>query len=141
MTTVSRNDYIKLHFIVFLWGFSAILGRLVSVSAVEMIFYRFVLAALGIYLVMLAKKESLKVSSSDLIKLAGIGFIVFLHWATFFGSARLANVSVSLVGFATNSLWTALLEPLFNKKRVKMLELALGLLVLMGLYIIFFFRF
>ena len=137
----TRADYLKLHFIVFLWGFSAILGKLVSLPAVEMVFYRSILAALGMGIVMLATKGSFEVGKAALLKLFLIGFIVAFHWVAFFGSARVANVSVSLVGFATNSLWAALLEPWFNRSRVKKFELLLGLVVLLGLYVIFSFDF
>ena len=137
----SSSDYFKLHFIVFLWGFSAILGKLVTISAVELVWYRSVLAALGMGAVIYFSRGTFKVSKPDLWKLFAIGAIVALHWIAFFGSARVANVSVSLVGFATNSLWAALLEPWFNKTRVKKYELLLGLIVLTGLYIIFSFDF
>ena len=137
----SRSDYLKLHFIVFLWGFSAILGKLVSIPAVEMVLYRTILAAMGMGIVILAVKGTFHVTKTQFIKLVLIGFIVALHWVAFFGSARVANVSVSLVGFATNSLWAALLEPWFNRSRVKKFELLLGLVVLSGLYIIFSFDF
>lgn len=137
----SRTDYLKLHFIVFLWGFSAVLGKLVSIPAVEMVFFRAILAALGMGLVIMATRRSFRVSRNDLGKLFFIGFIVAVHWIAFFGSARVSNVSVSLVGFATNSLWTAILEPWFNKSRIKKFELLLGLVVIAGLYIIFSFDF
>jgi len=137
----TRSDYLKLHFIVFLWGFSAILGKLVSLPAVEMVFYRSVLAAIGMGMVMLATKGTFQVTKSQLVRLILIGFIVAFHWVAFFGSARVANVSVSLVGFATNSLWAALLEPWFNRTRIKKFELMLGLVVLLGLYVIFSFDF
>jgi drug/metabolite transporter (DMT)-like permease len=137
----SRADYLKLHFIVFLWGFSAILGKLVSIPALEMVMYRSVLAAMGMGVVLLATRGTFGVTKTELIKLILIGFIVALHWVAFFGSARVANVSVSLVGFATNSLWAAILEPWFNKSRIKKFELLLGLIVLFGLYIIFSFDF
>lgn len=137
----SGSDYFKLHFIVFLWGFSAILGKLVSIPAVEMIVFRALLAIIGMALVIYFAKENLNVSSKDLIKLFLIGLIVALHWISFFGSARISNVSVSLIGFATNSLWAALLEPWFTKTRIKKTELFFGSLVLLGLYIIFSFDF
>lgn len=137
----STRDYLKLHFIVFLWGFSAILGMLVSIPAVEMVFYRSILAAIGMGAVIIFSRGQFSVSGNDLIKLLLIGFIVSLHWISFFASARVSNVSVSLVGFATNSLWTALLEPWFNNTRFKKYEIVLGVLVLSGLYIIFSFDF
>lgn len=137
----TRADYLKLHFIVFLWGFSAILGKLVTIPAMEMILYRGLLAAAGMALVIVITKGTLKVSSSDLIKLLLIGVVVTIHWIAFFGSARVSNVSVSLVGFATNSLWAALLEPWFARRSVRRFELLLGLIVLAGLYVIFSFNF
>jgi drug/metabolite transporter (DMT)-like permease len=139
--TVHARDYLKLHFIVFLWGFAAILGKLVLISSIEMILFRSVLAAAGMGIVIYFSRDNLKISEADFIRLILIGFIVAIHWLSFFGSARVANVSVSLVGFATNSLWTAVLEPIFNKTRIKKFELLLGLIVLLGLYIIFSFDF
>jgi len=137
----TRTDYFKLHFIVFLWGFSAILGKLVTIPSVEMVLYRSILAAGGMAVVMVATKCSFTVTRNELIKLLLIGALVALHWIAFFGAARVSNVSVSLVGFATNSLWAALLEPWFNRVRVKKFELVLGLIVMAGLYIIFSFDF
>lgn len=137
----SRADYLKLHFIVFLWGFSAILGKLVSIPTMEMVFFRALLAMLGIGLVILLAKGTFRVTPRSFLYLILIGFVVALHWVSFFGSGRVANVSVSLVGFATNSLWTAILEPWMNRTRIKKFELVLGFIVLFGLYIIFSFDF
>lgn len=137
----SSRDYFKLHFIVFLWGFSAILGKLVTIPAVELVFFRSIFAALGMGSVIWFTRGSFRVSRQDFAYLFLIGLIVALHWLAFFGSARVSNVSVSLVGFATNSLWAAVLEPLFNKTRFKKYELVLGLTVILGLYVIFSFDF
>ena len=137
----TRNDYFKLHFIVFLWGFSSILGKLILLPAMEMVFFRSILAVAGMAILILILRGNFKVNRIELIKLILIGFIVALHWVAFFGSARVSNVSVSLVGFATNSLWAALLEPLINRSRIKKFELFLGLVVLFGLYVIFSFDF
>lgn len=135
------TDYLKLHFIVFLWGFTAILGLLMSIPAVEMVFYRTLLAAIGMGAVIFVLKDSFRITPADFSRLILIGFIVCIHWLSFFSSARVSNASVSLVGFATNSLWAALLEPWLNGRQVKKFELLLGLLVLTGLYIIFSFNF
>lgn len=106
-----------------------------------MVWYRAILAALGMAGVILFTRGTFRAPRADLLKLLGIGCIVALHWIAFFGSARVSNVSVSLVGFATNSLWTAALDPWFNGKRIKKYELLLGLVVITGLYIIFSFDF
>ncbi len=133
----STTDYLKLHFIVFLFGFTGILGKLISIPAVEMVFYRTFLAAIGMAVVLKMTHGEFKVSTSDLWSLLLTGFIVGAHWITFFISARVANVSVSLVGFATASLWSALLEPLVKGYRIRVVEVAFGFIVLAGLYVIF----
>jgi drug/metabolite transporter (DMT)-like permease len=106
-----------------------------------MVWYRSILAAVGMGVVIYFTQGTFKVQRADLLKLFGIGCIVALHWIAFFGSARVSNVSVSLVGFATNSLWAAVLDPWFNRSRIKKYELLLGLIVITGLYIIFSFDF
>ena len=85
---VSTTDYVKLHFIVFLWGFTGILGKLISIPAVEMVFYRTLLAATGMAVLLLIVKGSFKVSASDFTKIFLTGFVVGAHWITFFISAR-----------------------------------------------------
>lgn len=137
----TTTDYFKLHFLVFLWGFTAILGKLVSIPAVEMVFYRTLLAALGMGLVILILRGSFSVSKSDLLKLLLTGAIVAAHWLTFFVSGRISNPSTSLVGFATCSLWAAFLEPIAKRNKIQGVEVGLGLVVILGLYLIFSFNF
>jgi drug/metabolite transporter (DMT)-like permease len=137
----TTTDYVKLHFVVFLWGFTAILGKLVTIPSVEMVFYRTLLAAIGMGVVILVMRGSFKVSNSDLVKLLLTGFIVAMHWLTFFASGRISNPSTSLVGFATCSLWAAFLEPLAKKSKIQTVEVGLGIVVIIGLYIIFSFNF
>jgi drug/metabolite transporter (DMT)-like permease len=137
----STKDYITLHFLVFLWGFTAILGKLITIPAVEMVFYRTTLAALGMGALMLYRKESFAVSTTDVIKLMFTGCIVAFHWITFFYSGRISNPSTSLVGFATCSLWAAFLEPIVKGNRIQFVEVLLGVVVVGGLYVIFAFDF
>src|SRR5882762_5414216 len=141
---VTTTDYLKLHFIVFLWGFTAVLGKLVLIPSVEMVFYRTVLAVFGMGVWMLAfrrDKSGFTVAGSDLLKLLLTGLIIALHWLAFFGAGRIANPSTSLVGFATCSLWAALIEPIAKGRKIQLLEIGLGLVVLTGLVIIFSFDF
>lgn len=138
---VTTADYFRLHFIVFLWGFTAILGMKISLPPVEMIFFRTLLSALGMALIVLAGRVSLGVSKKDLWGLLFTGTLVAIHWIAFFGSARLSNVSVSLVGFATASLWTSFIEPLSQGKKVKAFEVFLGLSVIAGIVIVFSFQY
>jgi drug/metabolite transporter (DMT)-like permease len=137
----STKDYVTLHFLVFLWGFTAILGNLVTIPAVEMVFYRTLLAALGMGALMLYWKETFVVSNTDLVKLLLTGGIVAIHWITFFYAGRISNPSTSLVGFATCSLWAAFLEPIVKGRRIQLIEVLLGMVVVGGLYVIFAFDF
>jgi drug/metabolite transporter (DMT)-like permease len=134
-------DYIKLHFIIFLWGFTAILGLFVSIPAIEMVVYRTLIAFLAMAILMLVVKESFRLPAGYLPKLLLTGFIVAAHWITFFLSARVANASVSLVGIATGSLWASVLDPLFSRRKIRGYEVVLGLVVLVGVYVIFAFDF
>lgn len=139
MTSV--QDYLKLHFLVFLWGFTAILGKLISIPAVEMVFLRTLLAALGMGVLIVSGISTFKASRRDIVIAIATGLIVAVHWLTFFLSGRVSNPSTSLVGFATCSLWAALLEPIVKKKRISILEVGLGCMVVGGLYVIFSFNF
>jgi drug/metabolite transporter (DMT)-like permease len=139
--SASTKDYINLHLLVFLWGFTAILGKLITIPAVEMVFYRTLLSAVGMGLLMAIRRETFSVSANDLAKLFFTGLVVGAHWLTFFLAVKISNPSTALVGFATCSLWAALLEPIVKKRRIQGVEVFLGAVVIGGLYIIFSFDF
>ena len=130
------KDYLRLHFIVLLWGFTAILGKLISVPPVELVFWRTALASLGLLGLLVARQRPWRIPAPDVARLLGVGALVAVHWITFFLSARLSSVSVSLAGMATLALWTSLLEPLVLWRKVRGYEVALGLLTMVGLYIV-----
>lgn len=140
MITTTR-DYFHLHFLVFLWGFTAVLGKLISIPSVEMVFYRTLLATAGMGAVMLLFKKSFSISSTLLVKVSATSIIVAIHWIAFFVSGKISNPSTSLVGFATCSFWAAILEPLIKRKKIAAIEIGLGVVVLIGLGIILAFDF
>lgn len=135
------SDYLKLHFIVLLWGSTAIFGKLISIPAVEMVFFRTLLATVGMIALILFTRGKLWIPFRDAVKLISVGLLVGAHWIAFFASGQISTASVSLVGFATASFWTAILEPISNKQKIRPLEISLGILVVVGLYIIFQFDF
>lgn len=135
------KDYLHLHFLVLIWGFTAILGLLITIPPVEVVFYRTMIASIGLGILIYFKKVGFKVSKKDLVKLLLTGSIIAGHWILFFTSARVSTASVCLAGMATTSFWTSFLEPLALKKRVKWFEVFLGVIVILGLYIIFHFEF
>jgi drug/metabolite transporter (DMT)-like permease len=139
----SFTDYLHLHFLVLIWGFTAILGKLVNpdLSRISLTFFRTLLAAVGLALVLWLRKQWKQVPAQDRWQMLGVGVIMGLHWLTFFGSAHVSSASVCLAGMSTTSLFTALLEPLFARRRVRPLEILLSLVVILGLYLIFRFEF
>ncbi len=134
------KDYLQLHFIVLIWGFTAILGLLIDLPSVELVFYRTLLAVPFLALVIYAKRRSFKVSTRDLAQVLGTGVLIAAHWILFFGSAKVSTASVCLAGMTTGSLWTSFLEPIFFKRKINVYEIILGLVIVFGLYIIFQFE-
>ncbi|MBO3271608.1 DMT family transporter [Hymenobacter defluvii] len=130
------KDYLRLHFIVLLWGFTAILGKLISLPPVELVFWRTLLASIGLLGLLLMRRQSWRIGAADTARLMGVGALVAAHWITFFLAARLSSVSVCLAGLATLALWTSLLEPLILWRPVRFYEVGLGLLTMVGLYIV-----
>ena len=140
ISTTAAKDYLLLHFIVLIWGGTAILGLLISLPSLELVFYRTLLATGGVAIVMAVKKVPLVVAPKELLQIVGVVVLISLHWILFFWSAKVSTASVCLAGMATTSLWTAFIDPLVNKKAVKLYEVALGLLVISGLAVIFQFE-
>lgn len=138
--TASIKDYLMLHLIVLIWGFTAILGLLISLPAIELVFYRTLIASVGVAAIFLIKKKSLLLPFDQMIKVVAVGFVIALHWILFFWSARVSTASVCLAGMATTSLWTAFVEPVFNRTKIKWYEVGLGLMVISGLLVIFSFE-
>ncbi|MDE3125732.1 MAG: EamA family transporter, partial [Bacteroidota bacterium] len=132
-----KQPLIQLHMSVFLAGFTGILGVLIQLNELPLVWYRMGITFLTLLFILFFKKQSLQLSLHNIFILIGIGMLIALHWVLFYASIKFANVSVGLVCFAATSLFTAILEPIFNKTAWKKAELALGLFSLFGIYIIF----
>ncbi|WP_456424939.1 DMT family transporter [Lutibacter sp.] len=137
MPKTKFKNYLHLHFLVFIWGFTAILGALISIKAIPLVWYRMFFAVIFVFFYILLTKKSLKISLKVLLKFALTGIIIALHWIAFFSAIKIANVSIALVAMSTGALFASLIEPLFFKRKLNYLELFFGLLVIIGLYIIF----
>ncbi|CAG4990834.1 hypothetical protein DYBT9275_00623 [Dyadobacter sp. CECT 9275] len=142
VTSATLRSYLHLHFLVLIWGFTAVVGLMVSVSPIVLVFYRTFIAVAGLAIVIWVKRKSFSVfNNADLGKMLLTGIILASHWILFFASARVSTASVCLAGMATTSLWTSFIEPFVNKKPVKPLEVALGMMAFAGLYVVFRFEF
>ncbi|MFA6945462.1 MAG: EamA family transporter, partial [Pedobacter sp.] len=120
--TISRN-LIILHITVFIWGFTGILGALISIGATHLVWYRVLIAFISLYAYFRYKKISIRVSSETFFKLFFTGAIVASHWILFFQSIKLSTVSVALVSLSSLTLFTAILEPLLKRQRISKLEI------------------
>lgn len=125
---------------VLIWGFTGILGNLITVSATHLVWYRVLIAFVSLFLYFRLSGQSLKVSWVDLGKFILTGALVGGHWLLFFASIKVSTVSVTLVCLSSVTLFTSLLEPLFFKRRISKLELVTGLFVIVGIYLIFTFE-
>ena len=137
MPKTNLKNYLHLHFLVFIWGFTAILGALIHLNAIPLVWYRMLFAVFFIFVYFLFKKKSFKTDKKGLIKFFISGTIIALHWIFFFSAIKVSNVSVALVSMSTGALFTSLIEPLFFKRRLNPLELLFGSIVVFGLVIIF----
>ncbi len=137
MPKTKLKNYLHLHFLVFIWGFTAILGALIHLSAIPLVWYRMLFAVLFVFLYFVLKKKSLIVDKKGLIKFLISGIIIALHWIFFFSAIKVSNVSVALVSMSTGAFFTSLIEPLFFKRRLNPLEFLFGIIIIFGLYIIF----
>lgn len=140
MENLLLRSHLKLHFIVLIYGFTAILGKLISLPATQLVWYRMLIAVITFYIFLRWNKTDLTISRKQFFKLFGIGMIVALHWITFFGAIKISNVSVALGCLATTTLFTSLLEPFFFRKRINAVEVIVGILIIIGLYLIFRFE-
>jgi drug/metabolite transporter (DMT)-like permease len=136
---VSKN-LIILHVTVFIWGFTGILGALITIDAVSLVWYRVLIAFISLYGYLLYKKVTIRVSRDAFFKLFFTGAIVAAHWILFFKSIKLSTVSVTLVTLSSLTLFTAILEPLLKRQKISRVEIFTGLLIISGIYMIFKFE-
>jgi len=134
-----RKAFLQLHAAVFLAGFTGVLGRLIELNEGWLVWYRMLLSAVLLLLLMLLRKQTIRIEKKYLLRCVGIGALIALHWVFFYGSVKYANVSIALVCFAATGSFTAFLEPLILKRKIDLVEVLLGLLVLLGIYLIFHF--
>ncbi|NEU08099.1 EamA family transporter [Flavihumibacter sp. R14] len=138
--TAENRNLAVLHLTVLVWGFTGILGALISISATHLVWYRVLIAFITLFLYFKITKTSFAVSRETFIKLFFTGAIVGAHWILFFQSIKSSTVSVALVCLSSLTLFTAILEPLIKKQKISRLEIFTGLLIIIGIYLIFKFE-
>lgn len=128
--------FLELHLAVFLFGFTAILGKLISLPALSLVWWRVFITFISLFFLVNAIRIFKTLPNKMIWAFVGIGFLVAIHWLTFYGSIKLSNASICLVCMATTSLFTSFLEPLILKRAVRLYEIFLGLLVIPGMVLV-----
>ncbi len=138
----SRLKYfILLHITVFIFGFTGILGKQITMDqpeldSINVVLYRMIIAAAGLWFYMKLMKIKFKAPSKERLKMIGVGGLIAAHWITFFASIEESNVSVALACISSATLFTSVLEPLILKRKFDPSELFIGIATIIGIYII-----
>lgn len=136
MQNDNLKSYLNLHLIVFIWGFTAILGALITITADALVWYRMFFAAVFLALFLVFKKKSFRIPLKSFLKLIFVGLLIALHWIFFFKAIHVSNVSITLSVFSLGAFFASILEPLFYGRKVLWYEVFFGLVIIAGLALI-----
>jgi drug/metabolite transporter (DMT)-like permease len=137
---VKATALARFHVIVFIWGFTAILGKLISLQAIDLVWYRVLFTIISLWVYFRFIRFKLQLPPKAIIWILFIGLIVGFHWYCFYHSIKVSNVSITLISLSTITLFTSLLEPLFFKRAISLKEVFLALVVIIGISLIFRFE-
>lgn len=135
--SIHNKNLFLLHFVILIFGFTAILGKLITIPAENLVWYRMLIAFIGIAIYLKFKGKPASLSKKELLQYLGVGIIIAAHWFTFFEAIKISNVSITLVSLSVTSLFVALLQPLFFKQKLVFYEVVLGLFTIVGIALIF----
>ncbi len=134
-----RKTYLLLHLAVILAGFTGIFGKLIILNEGLLVFYRVLFSAIMLFILLRLKRQNTALTKQQKLKIAGAGMLLTLHWILFYGSIKYANISIGVVCFCLTSFFTAIFEPIINKRKFNLREMLLSLLTLLGIALIFSF--
>ncbi|MBP6400920.1 MAG: DMT family transporter [Bacteroidia bacterium] len=132
-----RTAYLKMHSAIFLWGFTGLLGKLISLNEGLLVWYRLFISSLAIAIMLLVSKKIPSLKWKEVLRIGGIGFIVMLHWVTFYGSIKLSSISVAMICLSSIALFASIIEPLVNKTRFDYVDIVFSLFALAGIATIY----
>ena len=130
------RHHIHLHFLVFIAGFTAILGKLITSSPFSIVWHRMFIALIVIFFFVALTRKKLKTSYRNIFKYAILGFIISFHWITFFMSIDYSNVTIALSMMSTTAFFTSFIEPFFFRRKIIAHELLLSILVIVAIFLI-----
>lgn len=132
-----NKHYLLLHLIVFIWGFSPVLGRYITADTWQLVWFRILITVFAMLIYLKIAKQSLAVDKKDLLKLCGIGLIILVHWLGFYGAIKVSNISVTMVAFSTGTLFSSIIEPILYKRKIRLYEIVIGLIIIGAIALIF----
>jgi len=132
----TQKAYLQLHIAVLLYGFTAILGDLIQLSALVLVWWRVFITSISLLFLIQFGRKIKELPRALILKYMGIGILVGIHWICFFGAIKYSNASITLVCLATTSFFTAFLEPMVLKQKIKSYEILLGLLIIPGMMLV-----
>ena len=130
------SKYLQLHFIILLWGFTPVLGKLISIDAFDLVWYRLLFSLTGLYFYIRYKGISLKIDKKSLLIILATGLIVGAHWFFFYQAIKISNVSVTMAGFSRITLFASFFQPLLLKKKFYWTDVIYGVAICVGLLVI-----
>lgn len=136
----TKKNLLTLHLTVFVWGFTGVLGKVISIDAVPMVWYRVLIASVTLFAWFTLTKKNIKITKKQFIQFFLTGGLVAIHWIFFFYAIKVSTVSVTLVCLSSFTLFTAILEPLIKKQPISIGDILVGLLIIIGIYMIFKFE-
>jgi drug/metabolite transporter (DMT)-like permease len=136
MPNAKVKNYLHLHFLVFIAGFTAILGELISIGSTALVWYRMLIAGLFMYGYIRLVKLKIRINTKTKLQFFGAGIIIALHWITFFEAINQSNVSITLAMFSTGAFFASFIEPLIYKRRIIWYEIVFGIIVIFGVFLI-----
>lgn len=137
MSNPKSIAYAQIHIAVLLFGFTAILGKLIVFDQIALVWHRLWISVLGLMFIPGVIRGIVRIKKHDLLRFMGIGVLVSIHWMTFYGCIKIAdNSSIALACLATSTLFVSLLEPLITKSKFQSVEVILGILVIIGLLLV-----
>ncbi|GGI57278.1 DMT family transporter [Winogradskyella haliclonae] len=130
------KHYLHLHFLVFIAGFTAILGELITIGSFALVWFRMLIAAVLMLLYIKITKKQLRINKRLALQLAIAGAIIAAHWITFFEAINQSNVSITLAMFSSGAFFASFIEPIFFKRSVLWYEILFGVIVIFGVSLI-----
>ncbi len=136
MPNAKLKHYLHLHLLVFIAGFTAILGELITIGSLELVWYRMSIAGVLMFIYIKIIRLNIKITKKTFLRFSAAGVIIALHWITFFEAINQANVSIALAMFSSGAFFASFIEPIFFKRRILAYEILFGIIVILGVFLI-----